>query len=415
MGFTYFICYRFIKKKNEVRSDDVCFTIDTTTQLRGLAIIFLILGHLAIKCIDGVMAWELAAKWAVVIFLFVSGVGVVKAYGLENLGKRFVRNRIRRLVFPVWLTLSLFYCLDYLLLNRTYSTVKVTLSFLGVIKPGPPNGPAWFITYIMFLYMVYYLASVLKIGVFKKFCVILFSSYISTYCIVYVPFLEKYFPFWQSYAAVFPVAILIGLYRSRLYSFLSKLFGYSSILFMACMLGLAFLYFINADGAFVSKIRDIPFSLKVFFETMLPIFFIVAIVMFAYLLDVVGVRSGVLTFLGKYSFEIYLLHLPFMENYDFFMFRKPLFLYFYSYIGFVLVLSYLLNKFVASLNRSVFLGNFPHPVSPRRSHFLSRKSISPAFLLPQLLLGMQICFFVPELLYTLEETSSKFVQARRVW
>ena len=348
-----------------------CFTADATTQLRGIAIIFLIFGHLSVKCIEGVMPWELAAKWAVVIFLFLSGVGLVKAYGLENPGKRFLHNRIRRLLFPVWLTLGLFYCLDYLFLDKTYSPIKVILSFLGLIKPGPPNGPAWFVTYIIFLYTVYYLASVLKISVYKKFCVILFSSYFVTYCIAYVPFLEKYFPFWKSYAVVFPVAILMGLYRSRLYSLLAKLFRYSSILFVGCMLGLALLYFINADGAFLSEIRAIPISLKVFLETIPPIFMIAAIAMFAYLLDVVKMKSGILIFLGKYSFEIYLVHLPFMENYDFFMFRQPLFLYFYVYVGFVLLLSYLLNKFVASLNGLVFHRSFPHPAFPSPRSFRS--------------------------------------------
>ena len=70
------------------------FTHETTTSFRGLAIMFLLLGHLSEKCIEGVTFLDNGGRWAVVVFLFLSGVSLAKTYGLDSLDKRFILNRM---------------------------------------------------------------------------------------------------------------------------------------------------------------------------------------------------------------------------------------------------------------------------------------------------------------------------------
>jgi len=84
---------------------------DTSNTLRAIAIFFLIFGHFAIKCIDGKYFFEFAGKWAVIIFLYVSGVALSKTYGVIDLTNLFIFKRIKKLLFPTWITLALFFIL----------------------------------------------------------------------------------------------------------------------------------------------------------------------------------------------------------------------------------------------------------------------------------------------------------------
>ena len=48
----------------------VYFRHETSEALRGIAILCLLLGHFALKCVEGVYSFELAGRWSVIIFLF---------------------------------------------------------------------------------------------------------------------------------------------------------------------------------------------------------------------------------------------------------------------------------------------------------------------------------------------------------
>ncbi len=48
-------------------------------------------------------------------------------------------------------------------------------------------------------------------------------------------------------------------------------------------------------------------------------------------------------FLCNYSYEFFLLHFPLMVKFDFFLFRPPLYLFFFVYFGFIVVLAMVLH------------------------------------------------------------------------
>ena len=336
------------------------FSLDTTKTLRGLAILFLILGHMSNQVFDSFLPLYWAAAWAVIIFLFASGIGLTKKYGLSKLATSFWKNRIKRLMYPVWITLVLFYSLDYFILNRRHGPISIILHFLGVISPDPPNGPDWFISYILYSYLTFYIASLLSISRLIKSGIILFFSYFAVFCIFKLfPYLSPklgayifhYCDNWILYSIVFPTSILIGIYQEKVFNFLKSVYRFSRPIYIISMLSLLLTYKYDLGIPPLLKMVPSRVLLGVMIKSLAPIYLVVFLTMFAYLLDIMRVRWGFLVFLGEYSLEIYLLHLPFLIYYDFFLFRKPLLVYFFCYLLFILFLSYLLKKSSSFLNQ----------------------------------------------------------------
>jgi len=346
-----------IRKKGQ-RTKDVLvyrdnFIIETTLMLRGIAVIFLIFGHLAIKCIEGSLPFEYAARWAVIIFLFLSGIGLTKVYGLRGLEKKFLLKRIKRLVFPLWITLILFYLLNYFLLDWTRSPIKIIVSFLAILFPWPPNDPAWFITYIFYLYFLYYVVSLLRIRDVFKSLIILFLSYLTMYCIIHSQ-LINYFAIWIEYTAVFPVSVLVGLYRNKLFDYMKSAYKFSPVVFFITlsMSVVVFFYYDGTSNRSSSLLQSNP--LWQLIKTIEPLILIVPLLMSAFLLDFLKYKPRLLLSLGEYSYEIYLLHMPFLVYYDFFLFRKPLVIFFFVYCLFIILLSYGLRIGSEFLNKKFF-------------------------------------------------------------
>jgi len=328
------------------------FSFSTSNTLRGAAVIVLIIGHLSVKDIKGFTPYEYAGQWAVTVFLFVSGIVLTKRYGLKHLDKNFWIKRIERLIFPVWITFILFYFLDFLLVNRVYSPFKIILSFFGLTTHGPPNGPAWYISYILFFYATFFIFSFLKINDLAKSLLILFISYCSTYCIKF--FHLGILALWLRYTTIFPVSVLIGIYLEKIWNVLEAFYNFSKTLYFLSIAGLFMLHYkyplisaIVGEKLFPSYIRTLIISFR-------PLYLIICVAMVSFFLDSLKRESRFLQFFGDYSFEIYLIHLPFLEYYDFFLFRKPFILFFFIYLIFILLLSYLLKTVSTNLNRRIF-------------------------------------------------------------
>lgn len=324
------------------------FTHDTTIAFRGLAIVLLLLGHLSEKCIAGVTYLEDGGRWAVVIFLFVSGVSLSKTYGLVDLDKRYILNRIRRLAIPFWLTLALFLALDYYLLGYCYSTKRMILAIGGIMYPWQPMGHAWFITYLIFLYGLYYFVSLLRISTQKKACTLSLMSYLSMLLIINTR-LFNYFALWVIYTAVFPAAVFIGLYRNKIFDYLRVLFGKSRVLYVVIMLTLLACYFQGAAHGWLSE----PDKVMRTVHTFQPLTMVASLTMLACIVDSFNYHSKILLLLGEYSYEIYLLHFPFMEYYDFLLFRKPLVAYFFIYLSAIFLMSCIVRQITKNMNQKM--------------------------------------------------------------
>jgi peptidoglycan/LPS O-acetylase OafA/YrhL len=339
------------KRRSKDRIDEFLH-FDTSNTLRAIAIFCLIFGHFAIKCIDGEYFFEFAGKWAVIIFLYVSGVALTKTYGMMGLTNSFVFKRTKKLLFPTWITLSLFFILGIILSGDDFSKKQIILNFMLIIAPGPPNGPAWFISYIIFLYCLFFGISRIPLSNIYRIICLLILSYTSTFFIWENSIANSYFSIWTQYTIVFPFSVFVGLYRDEISTFLSRLYKFPVLYFLFMIL--MFCQYLGEIGVYkMSKLIDSWIYSQVI-GTMQPLSFILFLVLATYVIDKLKLFSIFLNWIGKYSFEIFLIHMPFMVYYDFFLFRKPLSLLFFIYLSFILFLSVFLNKTSYQLSYFVF-------------------------------------------------------------
>jgi peptidoglycan/LPS O-acetylase OafA/YrhL len=152
-------------------------TLEDTITLQGMAILLLIFGHLSQQLTNEVVSFRITGNAAVCIFLLLSGVAQVKSHGMTSLGIRYMLKWIRRICVPLWVTLILFYTLNYLLLGIEPDRATLVLNVFGILWPGLPNSPAWFITYILFLYAIYIFVTRLPVKNGMKIILLLMLSY----------------------------------------------------------------------------------------------------------------------------------------------------------------------------------------------------------------------------------------------
>lgn len=331
-------------------------TPETGLLLRGFAVLLLILGHFWQFCVEGDHFFDEAGTWAVTIFLFISGIALIKTYGFTGLEKTFLLKRIRRVLPATWIALIVFYLLDLVLRKETHSATKIALNFLGIITPNPPNSPAWFITYILYLYLLYYWVSKIPLKNAGRVTLLLALSYGTTWIISNFPSLTSVtvMGLWIRHTIVFPIAVAVGLYSKEMKRALDLFFKRARSLYLLTLCICLSLY---CSGIGIYKLSHLINSeiYTYLVITLQPIPMIIALVMISSLIDTLGVSSKFLIWLGRYSFEIFLIHLPFMVYYDFILFRKPLYLFFLLYLCFVFALSYSLEK-ASALFDTLFFG-----------------------------------------------------------
>ena len=288
---------------------------------------------------------------AVYIFLYISGVALAKSYGIDNLGISFIKRRFYRLAFPTWITLVLFYGLDYFCLGRTFSFGRILLSFLGIIQVYPPNPPMWFITYILYLYLLYFVVSHIRLVKFGKILILLFSCYMTYLPVMVFDFIGM--KIIGGYTIIFPVCVTIGLYSSRLKEVSYTNYRKFPLLYWGLILLLLFEHFSGVGIQALKQLNSSYIYTKVI-SSLAPLTFVISLTLIIHILDGIQLKSGFWAFAGRYSFEIYLLHFPFMVSYDFLLFRKPFTVWLIVYLLYISVLGLLLKSTAALLNRTIF-------------------------------------------------------------
>jgi peptidoglycan/LPS O-acetylase OafA/YrhL len=319
------------------------FDTPTTASLRGIAVLFLIFGHFA-GCLKQKMFFYWGGYWAVIIFLFISGYGLYQKYQFNNIRSIFWKKRISNLYPALWVTLVLFIFLDYFLLNLCYPLSRILLSILGIHLNEIPsiNPPVWFIQYIMMQYLIYWLISKLPfsdtvklIGLFVIcFCIAILVevSPISGWCKMW----------WTLYTIAFPVGVLFGKYQKQIRTFITEYLNNKIFLLIPLIISLVIFSYWD------------DFLPDIFYlRTIKPLALIIPIILSLIIYERINLQSTFLVFLGNYSYEIYLLHFPFMVKYDFFLFRDPLYIFFFAYFVSLLILSYILSKTSILINNNL--------------------------------------------------------------
>jgi peptidoglycan/LPS O-acetylase OafA/YrhL len=356
---TFFIVVSTLKVKNDpdyILPFQDSFSKDSSLMFRGLAIILLIFGHLTQYCTEGmlsVLSYRITGSAAVMIFLMLSGIGIVKTYGLSDVGKGFLVNRFKKLYIPLWLVLTLFFLLNYYILKVKPSWETLVLNYIGILPSDLPAVPLWFITYILIQYFLYYIASQLPArNLFKIISLFIMCYFILVLILAFG--LERYAFWWPQYMLVFPAGVLVGLYRHEIFKRLNSFYKSFPYIFILIMISILMYHY---EGTGIYRITNlIHFKLYNYLmtATINPLSFIALFLMLFYLVENSKISSRLMCFIGQYSYEIFLLHLPFMVYYDMFFFRRPMVIFFYVYVSFVLLLGYQLQKISYTIESLLF-------------------------------------------------------------
>lgn len=149
----------FIRKKKS----HAFFTFETTNELKGFAILAIVLSHIGYFLstnTEFLFPLSVLAGVGVDLFLFLSGFGLAMSAMKKTLSPvQFYLKRLIKVFIPLWIVLAGFFLLDWLVLQQTYPVTEVWQSFFGFFREadlfGDVNSPLWFITLIVFYYVVF--------------------------------------------------------------------------------------------------------------------------------------------------------------------------------------------------------------------------------------------------------------------
>ncbi len=312
-----------------------------------MAVFLIIVGHLW----SFVFEKKLDIFYAIIsdnltLFLICSGYGIYISITKDSFNlKTFFIKRINRVFIPYWASTILIIILDYLLLDRSYKISHVLLSVIGINVYKIMHHfdfVRWFITFLLFWYLVV---------VFTK----LFSD--NKY-IDYIPFffgiiffLLDYYLLkfdWTQYLA-FPLGWWLAANWGKYKLHLNKLVGWRSWAFILLMILFIYIKYLWS----IMVIDKLPDVFHEFFMDLLLCLSSLCIFIFF-----IGIHfySRTLVFLGRYSYEILLLHGVFLIKYNPFFNSMPLPITFYFYFLFVIAISWMMNNSLKKVKFPVNIG-----------------------------------------------------------
>ncbi len=282
-------------------------SIPQTTQLKGLAILCVVIGHFWVHVVQQTPFFLFGGD-AVALFLMLSGFGItVSAQGKSENAFIFLKKRGVKVLIPYWFSTIFILLLDYFLLGRTYTWQNYALTSLGINLNSTVRNidyVRWYITFQLFWYLVF--------TVFR-YC----KGYIAIACIVAVPavlfvfdYYVTHFGWYQIFA--FPAGVLLGLFYEPVKNFFNRhvwLLTCLSCVMFCCIL----VFKIYSYQVIEPYIPSIVF--KAVREGTSILLCLCMICIFA-LVGRQGRVSVFLTFLGGISYEIFLLHGPFLVKYN---------------------------------------------------------------------------------------------------
>ncbi len=279
---------------------------EQTTEVRGLIMLLIVLGHLWTH-VSSSQLWPNFAGSCLASFLFLSGFGITLSYcGKRPSSAAFIKHRIHRVMVPYWLTTLLFLGLDIIFLGRTLDYADIVMTFAGINQNDATrlfDYVRWYITFQLVWYAIFLFA-------FKRF-----TEKTAAWLLVAAAgglLIVNYYVYplgWNKFFA-FPSGCVVALYRDGIVAFLKT---HVQILW-ACLAMLA-LYLMVSHALFVKAIPLPSLGLLMISEAN-SMLWTAMLLLAAALLGRWDLSSRFLDFAGRHSYEIFLLHGPFLIKYN---------------------------------------------------------------------------------------------------
>jgi len=344
LGVIFLLIMLSLRKANKTELLDTT----STDQIRGLAIIGIILLHYMTNT-PVITIPPLYSEYfsplgliGVGCFLFLSGFGLTVSYLKQGIYKHYLPKRFIRILLPYWVVSILIILLDLLLLHTIIPVKYIALNLAGIIifvdSAKNIDVVLWYVTYILLLYVTFYLIFIQKLSDRVKVCILFLVAMLSVFVFAYLQNRAyTYTQYWAIYSLYFPMGAVLGLNFEAIKKKVQKIPLRDMKIIVLTALLVLFLY------GYLVEFRT-PDLLHILNTYLSGLIFVFAIV----LLSLFKLYSKFLLFIGSISYELYLVHQPFQEKFDFLLFRQPYYVSFFLYFAFIVLLAYLLNRLVTA-------------------------------------------------------------------
>lgn len=313
-------------------------SMESTNTVRGFFIMLIFLSHFmqyytyknSIDVYGGNISRTLG-QMIVVMFMFYSGYGVCESVKRKGNGyvRSFPKNRVLKTLLHFDIAMLIYYILS-LFLEQNYSLSRVLLALIGWESIGNSN---WYIFAVLILYLLTWVA----FSIFKNnryLAAALTTALIGVYIAVIYNFKEYW---WYDTVLTYAAGMWYSLFKDKIERILTK----NNIIWFVAVA-------VTAVGWwYLHKFRVLP-ALRIVEALVFALFAVVLSLK-------ISVNNKFISWLGKHTFEIYvlmripmkLLHIWGLKEYN-------LYLYFFASLAATLVLSALFSLLLRSVDKLIF-------------------------------------------------------------
>ena len=312
-----------------------------TEQIKGIAIFLVVLGHLwvhvAVKKPSLIFAGD-----AVSIFLILSGFGLTLSSRTRKMEfTTFFSRRISRVMIPYWLATLIILFLDYILLNRIMDVRSLIMTFAGInisLNLKHLDYARWFVTFILLWYVIFFF---IDRYIERK----IFGFLALAFILIPLNYYLFHFGWYQFFS--FPIGCVIANFYDNIIVLWDRkkntIVSYTIIVFMATI----FYKLVMGNISYYNfLVKTIPNIVLIYMHETNSILFCCCVIIFISFLSEKGFESKFLLILGRYSYELFLIHgaflikyNPFFKAFDNFPIMLPFYFYLLFVVGFAFCLS----------------------------------------------------------------------------
>lgn len=257
-----------------------------TLAIKGLAIVFVMVGHFINAGFFHMNVLRFSGAWGVAMFLFVSGYGLYKSYQNNKTMNHYIQNKIDKVFLPYFIVTIIW----ILTLNNKLFVINdlkiVILSLIGLDLNRTIDGTMWYISFLFINYLIFYLVFKLSIKCGIKILILLLVCYmIGKFPILnYESVNYQFHLHWAS----FPLGVVVSYFEDKKTVNLKK---YIKVFLIFIFLSFSVILF---------KYVEVSLPCYSLFSVSIAAIFIL-------LCTIVSEKIKILyQIIGKYSYELYL-------------------------------------------------------------------------------------------------------------
>lgn len=332
-------------------------SVEVTQELKGFAILVVIFAHIGyMASADSRFLFPLSVLGGVGVdlFLFLSGYGLTVSSFKKHVSTiQFYARRIIKLFIPMWIVLGMLLIFDFFILHRSYPLKEIVLSFLGFFPEADIarniNSPLWFITLILFFYIVYPFFFIKEHPVLSALLMFLAAYFVVDYGLESV---WRVSHLYRVHLLAFPLGVAFAglLYsagriteavRYTYETWCKKLYIRRLIYVVVSLISLVIIaYFSIHSGVGKGMWKEQIISILIM-SACLVLFWLKPF------------RIGLFGLVGVYSYEIYLIHWPMLYRYGFIYSFVPPFVTTIVYLVLFVGIGYLLSYVSAYASKKI--------------------------------------------------------------